>query len=362
MIKKLTTNLSIKLISVLSAVIIWVVMMNIINPVVNGFVNLNINIENENAIYEQNKTYFIPGSRSVKVSYKTKSDNQMNIKQSDFYAYIDLNEIAHIVDTTSSEKKVTVQVKISPEVDNVISNVQVEPGEVSVAIDDVLRNEFKIQYNFTGNVGQGHSIGNVILSPNVVYISGSDDALSIIDHVSIDIPISNSEETFSGVSKIKIYATDGTVLPNDGVILSAEDIGYSVVLNSKVNISLNAVLDGHIADGHRLVDTIVNPSIIEIDGPRAFVNNIYVFDLPTIDINGLTETKEYKFKLSDILPLGVTSKTSEVAVTIVVDNNVINAPTESEVGPHIENDATSEESVDVIESSVIKEETENAGS
>ena len=362
MIKKLTTNLSIKLISILSAVIIWVVIMNIINPVVSGFVNLNVNVENENVVYEQNKTYFIPGSRSVKVTYKTKTNNQMNIKQSDFYAYIDLNDISYVMDTTASEKLLTVQVKISPELDNVISNVQAEPKEVRVAIDDVLRNEFKVRYNYVGNIGQGHSIGNIVLSPNVVYISGSDDALSIIDHVAIDIPISNNAETFSGVSKIKIYAADGTILPNEGVILSAEDIGYSIVVNSTVNVALNAVTDGHVADGYRLVETKVDPDYLLIEGPRAFVSNIYVFDLPTIDINGLTETKEYKFKTSDVLPLGVISKTSEITVTVVVDNNVINAPTESEVGPHVENDKNSEESADVIKASSKKEESETAES
>ena len=109
MIKKLTTNLSTKLVSLLFAVIIWVIVMNITNPVVNGFVNLNVNVENENVIYEQNKTYFILDSRSVKVSYKTKNNSQMNIKQSDFYAYIDLNDISNVVDTTSNEKNVNVR-------------------------------------------------------------------------------------------------------------------------------------------------------------------------------------------------------------------------------------------------------------
>lgn len=357
MIKKLTANLSIKLISLLVAVIIWVVIMNIINPVINGFVNLNINVKNENVVYEQNKTYFLLDSKSVRVSYKTKTDNQMNIKQSDFNAYIDLKDIEFIKDTDSNEKSLTVRLDISPEIDNIISNVQIEPSELKVAIDDVLRSEYKVQYNIVGNAGQGHSVGNVILSPSVVYVSGSNVSLGIIDHLSIDIPISNSEETFSGVSKIKIYAADGTILPNDGVMLSAEDIGYSVVLNSTANITLNAVTDGKVANGYRLVETHVNPSTVVIEGPRAFVQNIYTFDLPTINVEGFTESKEFKYKLSDILPVGVVSKTSEVTVSVIVDNNVINAPIEKEVGPHI--DGAIDESASVITPKGSKTESED---
>ena len=358
MIKKLTTNLSIKLISLLFAIVIWVVVMNITNPVINGFVNVSVNVENENVVSEQNKTYFIPPeSRIVKISYKTKSNSQMNIKQSDFYAYIDLNDISNLMDTASNEKNVNMQIrqKISPEIESVVSNVQVEPEVLKVSINDVFRNEYKVQYNFSGNVGQGHSIGNVILSPNIVYVSGSDAALGNIDHIAIDIPVSGNEETFSGVSKVKIYAKDGSVLPNDGVILSAEDIGYSVVLNSTANITLNAITDGTVGTGFRVVDTIINPNTIMIEGPRAFVANIYTFDLPVIDINGLTESKEYKFKLSDILPVGIVSKTNEISVTVVIDNNVINAPTESEVGPHIGNSSEVHESANIIETSSTNE-------
>ncbi len=349
MIKKLMANLSIKLLSILLAVITWATIMNIVNPIITGYVNLSVNVENENAIHEQNKTYFILDTRSVRVSYRTKTNNQMTINASDFYAYIDLNDIAYVSDMTSNERKVAVQIKSSPDVDNIISNVQVEPSEVKVVIDDVSRNEYKVQYNIVGDVGAGHSVGNVLLSPNIVYVSSSNAVLESIDHIAIDIPVSkNGDETFSGISKIKLYAADNTVLPTDGLMLSAEDIGYSVVLNSTANITLNPIVEGHVESGYNLVETRVTPNSIVIEGPKGFVQNIYSYDLPTINISGLSENKEYKFKLSDILPIGVTSKVNEVTVTVVVSNNVINAPVGSEVGPHIDNENEITESAGII--------------
>ena len=349
MIKKLMANLSIKLLSILLAVITWATIMNIVNPIITGYVNLSVNVENENAIHEQNKTYFILDTRSVRVSYRTKTNNQMAINASDFYAYIDLNDIAYVSDMTSNERKVAVQIKSSPDIDNIISNVQVEPSEVKVVIDDVSRNEYKVQYNIVGDVGAGHSVGNVLLSPNIVYVSSSNAVLESIDHIAIDIPVSkNGDETFSGISKIKLYAADNTVLPTDGLMLSAEDIGYSVVLNSTANITLNPIVEGHVESGYNLVETRVTPNSIVIEGPKGFVQNIYSYDLPTINISGLSENKEYKFKLSDILPIGVTSKVNEVTVTVVVSNNVINAPVGSEVGPHIDNKNEITESAGII--------------
>lgn len=349
MIKKITTNFPIKLLSVFLAIITWAIIMNIVNPIITGYVNLSVNVENENAIHEQNKTYFILDTRSVRVTYRTKTNNQMTINASDFYAYIDLNDIAYVSDMTSNERRVAVRVKPSPEVDNIISNVQVEPSEVKVVIDDVSRNEYKVQYNIVGDVGAGHSIGNVILSPNVVYVSSSNAVLDSIDHIAIDIPVvKNGDETFSGISKIKLYAADNTVLPTEGLMLSAEDIGYSVVLNSTANITLNAIVEGKVASGYNLVETQISPSTILIEGPKGFIQNIYSYDLPAINVSGLSENKEYKFKLSEILPIGITSKVNEVTVTVVINNNVINAPLESEVGPHVDNENGISESAGII--------------
>lgn len=361
MIKKLTTNLSIKLLSVLLAVITWATIMNIVNPIITGYVNLSVNVENENAIHEQNKTYFILDARSVRVSYRTKTNNQMTINASDFYAYIDLNDIAYVSDMTSNERRVAVRIKSSPEVDNIISNVQVEPSEVKVVIDDVSRNEYKVQYNIVGDVGAGHSIGNVILSPNVVYVSSSNAVLDSIDHIAIDIPVSKSgDETFSGISKIKLYTADNTALPTEGLMFSAEDIGYSVVLNSTANITLNAIVEGKVESGYNLVETRVSPSTILIEGPKGFIQNIYSYDLPTINVNGLKESKEFKFKLSDILPLGITSNVDEVSVTAVVVDNVINAPNGLEVGPHVNNENEKTESAGIINATVKSEEAKTS--
>ena len=357
--KKITANLSIKLISLFLAIIIWVVIMNIINPIINGHINLNVSIKNENAILEQNKTYFIIDSKPIRVSYRTQTDNQMAIKQSDFETYIDLNEIAYLGDNSSNERKVAVHVIPSSEADSKISNMTYEPTELTVLIDDVLRNEYKVQYNFKGSVEPGHSIGSVLLSPNIVYVSGSNVALENISKIAIDIPVSNSsEETFSGVSKVKLYAADGTELPKEGFILSADDINYSVVVNSTASISLNAITVGNVDTGYNLIDTKVEPSIVTIEGPRAFVQNIYTYDLPAINVEGLTESKEFKFKLADVLPRGVTSKTTEVTVTAVVSNNVINAAHGVKVGPHVENDDTGSESANVIATSNSNEDKE----
>ena len=121
-----------------------------------------------------------------------------------------------------------------------------------------------------------------------------------------------------------------------------------ITIPTWLNITLNAIVEGNVASGYNLVETQISPSTILIEGPKGFIQNIYSYDLPAINVSGLSENKEYKFKLSEILPIGITSKVNEVTVTVVINNNVINAPLESEVGPHVDNENGIAESAGII--------------
>ena len=336
--KNIKANLSMKILSLALAGILWVLIMNIINPLVNGFVNVQIQVENEAYALEQDKTYTFMDSKTARVTYKVNSNMQTNIKQSDFKVYIDLNDLAF---TENIPLRYEV---LNSDVDANISNVQVEPSTVHVVLDNVSRNEFRLKYDIKGNIGPGHSIGSVILSPNIVYVAGSNALVDSIDYVSIDIPIKNNEETFSGVAKIKAYAKDGSIIPNEDLKFSSEDVGYSVVVYSRSSVSLNAVVEGNVANGYTYAGAQVYPSNIMIDGPRSVIQNIYTLDLPTINIDGLTSNQEYNYQISDILPIGLTSNTNEVIVNITVNDNVLNRPNaiRSDVGPHVDETNESE--------------------
>lgn len=339
--KGLRENISIKLISLVGALILWVLIMNIINPLVNGFVNVPIEVENESFALEQDKTYNILDSRMIRITYKVNSNMQTNIKQSDFRVYIDLNDLAYT-------ENIPIRYEVLNNADSYISNVVVNPSTLHVVLDDVSRNEFRVQYEVKGNIGPGHSIGSVILSPNIVYVAGSNVAIGNIGRVAIDIPVQNNEETFSGVAKLKIYAKDGSLMPNEGLTFSSEDIGYSVVVYSRVNVSLNAVVEGNVKNGYSYAGAQVYPSSIMIDGPRSVIENIYTLDLPVINIEGLSSNQEYKYKVSEFLPIGLKSNVEEVIVNVTVNDNILNRPNviRADVGPHVDESSETEETIE----------------
>ncbi len=329
--KNIKADLSIKFISLVTAFLIWAIIRNVMNPLVNGFVNVPIKVVNESYLTEQNKAYTILDTKVARITYKVESDYQTNIRQSDFDVYIDLSELEYT-------NQLEVKCNVLNGVDSHISNVQVEPKTLHVEIDNALRNEYTIKYDIKGNVDPGHSVGNVILSPSILYVSGSSIAVNDIDHIAIEIPMKPNEENFSGIASPIIYAKDGKVIPSSGLALSTDTINYTVVMFSRANVTLNAVVEGNVSTGYTYAGVQVYPNTIMIDGPKSVIQNIYTLDLPTINIDGLTGNKEFTFNTSDFIPLGIRTNTNTVTANVTINDNVINRPSADteNIGPHNE--------------------------
>ncbi len=344
MIKKITENFSIKMLSLVIAFVAWLIVTNIIDPMLSGFISVPVIIENEDYIFNQNKTYNILDSRVIRVNYKVKSTFQNSIRQNDFRVYVDLKEY-------DERGLLPVHIDTQNGIENNISNIEPEPSSLRIELSDVSRSEFEVQYELSGNVSEGHGVGSVILSPNIVYVSGGSEAISKINKVSINIPINNREETFSGVADVKIFDSEGNEMSHDGYAFSASEINYSVVVDSSASVVLNAMIEGNVKEGHSLGGVQIVPDTIVINGPRSIVESLYTLDLPTINIDGLEMNTEYAFTLSDFLPMGITSNTNLVTVHIIVNDVIYSSGANKEVGPHLEGEQETAETITVLETS-----------
>lgn len=348
--KKTVENLPIIMLSLMIAIAVWFFVMSLINPWINGFVNVHVSMENEDYILNQNKTYVVLDPRIVKVNYMVKNNEQAIVRQSDFNVYVDLKDL----DSTNNLPIHAVPINSLAN----ITNIEVEPSTLHVEIDDVARHDFAIKYEIKGDAHEGHSVGNVILSPNVVYISGSNVLIENIDHVSIEIPIVNREESFSGIAKVKIIDKAGKLMPNEGLALSAQDVNYTVVVNSRANVSVNALVEGNVKTGYTYAGVQVTPNTIIVNGPRSILQNYYNVELPVINIDGFDHNVEIDFATKDVLPPGITSSVESIKVNITINSNVLNRTKNDfiEVGPHIENGTKEETEPLSNESESISEE------
>ncbi len=88
--EKLTHNLGLKILAVVLAVFMWLIMVNVSNPLETGTQEVPVEIINKEILEKSGLTYEMVGKNTVTVSYSVRVRDKNRISASDFYAYADL--------------------------------------------------------------------------------------------------------------------------------------------------------------------------------------------------------------------------------------------------------------------------------
>ena len=82
--EKLTNNLGLKFLSIALAIIGWFMVVDVVNPLVEGTVEVPVEMINEDILTKADLTYEVVGKKSVTVTYQVRSRDRYRIKSSDF--------------------------------------------------------------------------------------------------------------------------------------------------------------------------------------------------------------------------------------------------------------------------------------
>jgi YbbR domain-containing protein len=102
LINRLTHNLIYKIVAVFLAIILWLVVVNIDDPIINDTVkNIPITVINEETISDQGKIYTITGETTAYVKVQGSRSYVDDLKTSDFVAVADFSSLLSIANAVS---------------------------------------------------------------------------------------------------------------------------------------------------------------------------------------------------------------------------------------------------------------------
>ena len=74
--ERLTNNLGLKILSVVIAVFMWLIMVNVSNPLVSDSQEVTVDMINAEVLEKSNLTYEIIGKKTVTISYEVRIKSQ----------------------------------------------------------------------------------------------------------------------------------------------------------------------------------------------------------------------------------------------------------------------------------------------
>ncbi|RDU22080.1 CdaR family protein [Anaerosacchariphilus polymeriproducens] len=319
MLKKITNNLGLKLISALFAVVLWLVVVNIDNPVTTRpFYHIKVDVINKNVITDNGKEYkVLDDTDYVDITVEGKRSVVDNLKNEDFTAVANMKNIA------MDEQLVPIQVSCLQS--NRDIKIRQNIYNMSVSIEDVITKQFAINTKTTGDTGEGYALGGVTLSQNKLKVIGPESIVNKIKKVVVVVDISGLDTSIQKSVTPELYDADGNMIDTSQLVSFDSNevlVGVEILKTKALPLELN--IEGDVAEGYRYTGMEFEPKTINIKGTSEALQNAASIAVPSAELSvaGASGNIEKVVDISQYLPEGVQlvdEDESKVAVTLLIE-------------------------------------------
>ena len=330
--RKITDNIPLKIMSVAVAVVLWLIVVNIDNPIGTNYYTIN-DVELINKEYVESSDTIgkmcMPEQNqdSVKIAITASKKIRDKIKVTDISAVADLQQAVSL-DTDP----VMVPITVTCSVPGVSSNdIKVTPQNLSVNLDEKETQEFVVNVS-RGDTkpGKDYEVGSLTANPEKVRITGPKTLVNKIDKVNATIELDGNTQDFTLDVNLTIIDKNQEALSDSEMNSLRIENNAKVVVTARLwkirqGVGISASYVGTPADGYEVGSVKTVPDTISVAGSTegleslAENNNVITIPADSIDISGESQDVEKKISLNNLLPDNVklTSDSSEdVWVTV----------------------------------------------
>ena len=346
--RKLTDNLSLKIMSVAIAIVVWLIVVNIDNPVGTNYYTIT-DVELINKEYVESSDTIgkmcMPEENqdSVKVAITASKKVRDRIRLSDITAVADLQQAVSL-DTDPVMVPITVTCLASGVLP---SDIKVTPQNLTVNLDEKETQEFVVNVS-KGDTkpGKDYEVGSLTASPEKIRITGPKTLVNKIDKVNATIALDGNTEDYTQEVNLTIYDKNQEALSESEMNSLRIENNAKVIVTAKLwkirtGVKIAAGYVGTPAGGYQVGSVKTVPDTISVagntEGLESLSENDNMITIPAdrIDISGESKDVERKISLKNLLPDNVklTSDSSEdvwVTVSILpVGSQEFNLPTKN---------------------------------
>lgn len=312
--KKMLNNFGLKLLSILFAILLWLVVMNISDYSVTVKIdNIPVTQLNGDVLEELDKVYDVAKGDTVDIIVKGRRSVVSRLSASDFMATADLSTMS----ITN-----TVQIFVTPKDSNLENEISITciDNSMTLNLEEKVSVQFPIKIQVNGIPRDGYAVCETYATPNIITVEGPESAVNKITSVVASVNVSGRDNSFKNTSDIELYDAYGDKINNEKITLSQESVDVNVSVFPVKSVDIVVDIKGTPDDGYEVSEIIYQPQSVLIAGAEDVLEDVDVIEIDDISVSGLTENLQKTIVLSEYLPDGIypAETGAEVVVTVSI--------------------------------------------
>ena len=314
--KILKNNIGLKLLAILFAVLLWLVVVNIDDPVISKtFSGIPVIVEHSEILTEQQKTYqIVDDTQNVNVTVSAKRRTLSKIKAEDLVVTGDIREMY-------LDSQIPLEVTING-YEGSYENAVTNPRNLQIQIS-------YITPMATGQVRDGYVLGDLQTDPETVTINGPESLVSKISKVVTEVDVSGlAQDTVIG-SEIVLYDEDNNVIDQSRLANNLGNFGVNVAVTLYKTRTIPIHVDAseiEVREGYHIASVKLAPEQIEVAGPDEVLNEIESINIPAEELSReiIESRTELAVDLTEYLPQNIQladSMANSVIITIALERD-----------------------------------------
>ncbi|MDI3481524.1 MAG: hypothetical protein PWQ97_1179 [Tepidanaerobacteraceae bacterium] len=285
-----SSDLALKIFSVLAAVIMWMYVMNEQNPQVT-YVVRDVPVKLENL--DTSKFALVDESRKYTVNVKIKGRRSLitNIKPQDIEAEVNLRG------RIEGENLLPVSVSVPGNVEL----LDFSPKEIMVSLDSIIEEQMQVSVDVKGTPADGFEWVKPIAKPQAVVLKGPRSRVDAAKVVTAQVDISGKDS--SVVSTLPLRVLDSQGKEQKDVSFRPEVVEVTVPIVPVSSVSIKPNIKGAPLEGYIVKDVEIDPSIVTVTAPKDALKQLQSISTDSLNIQGYTHTVTKQVNL--VVPRGV---------------------------------------------------------
>ena len=306
---KIIKNLGLKILALITAVVLWLVVVNISDPVISTtFSDVPVEILNASILTSEGKVYqVLDGTDKISITVAAKRSILDYLNNSNLRATADVQEL--------NETDGTIRIRVeSNRYNNQIDSIKPKTEYLKIEIENKKNAQFPINAVVLGEPAEGYVVGNVGMNQNIVIVSGPESLVSQIEKVKTEVSVEGMSSNVSTNMKLKYYDKDGEQLDDSRLNSNISSVDLDVDILKTKEVPVVVKISGTPMAGYGVKgEAVVEPATVVIAGRNAALNEIDSIQISgeKVSVEGLDVDLNVAVKLKELLPDGIILADSE---------------------------------------------------